>query len=345
MDEQAAARKAKAKAEAAQEQADRLTASAKHQGERAFEMYGRFAGGQPLLPGHHSYRSARRAKNRADGASDRAIDAFKAAERAKSRAKWASAEANARAEIADTVATRSRPWEPTDFQVGDIVTVRVFETSTSTYRVKRVNKKTLTLDGGGGGWDDPKREYDRVLSRTRDGITSTNPEQETETPMANSTDTTSIHNPIDLSDFDWLEFVALVWKVRHEGSYQYAVENWAPQFEAPAMQTIADDDAQLRAFYGQNKAKVDAWWDVVGGERAVDLHNDHIDEARQRQLDACLWGVRCTDGYIVHDPTEQARDEFVARLLADTYPNRRVPAVLLHRDTPGGVWTESPLKS
>lgn len=163
------------KAERLQQQADRLSVEAQQRSERAFGMYGRFAGGQPLLVGHHSYRSARRAKDRADAASGRAVDAYKAAERAQARAKAAKADADARAEIADTVATRSRPWEPTDFQVGDIVTVRVFETSTSTYRVKRVNKKTLTLDGGGGGWDDPKREYDRVLSRIRDGVTITNP--------------------------------------------------------------------------------------------------------------------------------------------------------------------------
>jgi hypothetical protein len=158
-----------------QRRADELKARAEQMADRAFGMYGRFAGGQPLLVGHHSYRSARRAKNRADAASDRAVDAYKAAERAQAEAKRAKADADARTEIADTVATRSRPWEPADFQVGDIVTVRVFETSTSTYRVKRVNKKTLTLDGGGGGWDDPKREYDRVLSRTRDGMTTTSP--------------------------------------------------------------------------------------------------------------------------------------------------------------------------
>lgn len=158
-----------------QQRADELKARAEQMAERAFGMYGRFAGGQPLLPGHHSYRSARRAKNRADAASDRAVDAYKAAERAQTEAKWAKVKADARAAIADTVATRSRPWEPADFQVGDIVTVRTFETCTETYRVKRVNKKTLTLDGGGGGWDDPKREYDRVLSRTRDGVTVTSP--------------------------------------------------------------------------------------------------------------------------------------------------------------------------
>lgn len=174
--DQQAARQARERAERLQSKADKLTADAQQRSERAFDMYGRFAGGQPLLPGHHSYRSARRAKNRADAASDRAIDAYKAAQRAESEAKWAKAKADARSEIADTIATRSRPWEPADFQVGDIVTVRVFETSTSTYRVKRVNKKTLTLDGGGGGWDDPKRTYDRILSRTRDGVTVTSPE-------------------------------------------------------------------------------------------------------------------------------------------------------------------------
>jgi hypothetical protein len=169
------------RAERLQQKADRLKAEAEQQGERAFNMYGRFAGGQPLLRGHHSYRSARRAKNRADAASDRAIDAFKAAERAQARAKWAKVDADARTKIADTIATRSRSWEPSDFRPGDIVTVRTFETSTDAYRVKRVNKKTLTLDGGGGGWDDPKREYDRVLSRTRDGVTITNPAEATET--------------------------------------------------------------------------------------------------------------------------------------------------------------------
>jgi hypothetical protein len=163
------------KAEQLQQQADRLSAEAQQRSERAHGMYGRFAGGQPLLSGHHSYRSARRDRDRADAASERAIDTYKAAERAQAKAKRAKADADARAAIADTVATRSRPWEPADFQVGDIVTVRTFETHADTYRVKRVNKKTLTLDGGGGGWDDPKREYDRVLSRTRDGITTTNP--------------------------------------------------------------------------------------------------------------------------------------------------------------------------
>lgn len=163
------------RADRLQERADRLAAESEQRSRRAFDGYGRFAGGQPLLPGHHSYRSARRAKNRADAASDKAIDAYKAAERAKAEARSARAHADAKDSIAEKVAARSRPWCRADFQVGDIVTVRTFETHQDTYRVKRVNAKTLTLDGGGGGWDDPKRTYDRVLSRTRDGVTVTDP--------------------------------------------------------------------------------------------------------------------------------------------------------------------------
>jgi hypothetical protein len=168
------------KAEQAQARADALKAEAERKSKAAFNMYGRFAGGQPLLVGHHSYRSAVRDRRRADAASDRALDAYKEAQRAEQKAKWMKVKADAQAKIAACTANRARSWEPTDFQVGDIVTVRTFETCTDTYRVKRVNKKSLTLDGGGGGMDDPKRTYDRVLSRTRDGVTITNPADATE---------------------------------------------------------------------------------------------------------------------------------------------------------------------
>ncbi|MGW2213212.1 DUF3560 domain-containing protein [Streptomyces sp. NPDC001781] len=163
------------RADRLQQRADRLTVEAEQQRERADGMFGRFAGGQPLLVGHHSYRSARRTKDRAHAADDRALSAYTEAKRAQESAKHARAKADAKDAITDITATRSRSWERGDFRVGDIVTVRTFDTHQDTYRVKRVNAKTLTLDGGGGGWDDPKRPYDRVLSRTRDGVTVTDP--------------------------------------------------------------------------------------------------------------------------------------------------------------------------
>lgn len=157
-----------------QERADELTARAERMNVNASSMYGRFAGGQPILLGHHSARSALRDRERADNATRRAIEVGEQAKRLQQKA----AQAKEVASLAEIEAARSRPWCRADFQPGDIVTVRDFRRDlalTSTYRVKRANTKTVTLDGGGGGWDDPKREYDRVLSRTRDGVTITDP--------------------------------------------------------------------------------------------------------------------------------------------------------------------------
>jgi hypothetical protein len=160
--------------------AETLKATADRMSDSASGMYGRFAGGQPLLVGHHSYRSAVRDRGRADNATRHAIEKRQEAERAQQKA----AQAQDVADLAAFEAARSRPWQRSDFRPGDIVKVRDFRRDlaiTSTYKVKRANAKTLTLDGGGGGWDDPKRAYDRVLSRTRDGITTTSPD-DTEDP-------------------------------------------------------------------------------------------------------------------------------------------------------------------
>ncbi|WP_331726317.1 DUF3560 domain-containing protein [Streptomyces sp. NBC_00470] len=153
--------------------ADNLADRADSESERASSMYGRFARGQPILPGHHSEKSARRDRDRADNATRRALETR---ENAKS-ADWKARGAENKADMAERLAARTRPWQPADFQKGDIVEVRTFQAHTDVYRVLRVNKKTLTLFGGGGGMDDPLREYDRILSRTRDGITINDPSE------------------------------------------------------------------------------------------------------------------------------------------------------------------------
>lgn len=159
-----------------------------------------------------------------------------------------------------------------------------------------------------------------------------------------------IHNPADvqnplpgLSDYDWLEFVSFVWKVEQEGSYSYAEENYGPDFEAPAMQALTGDSRQLRAYYRANLAAVETWSDTVGGDNAVTLHNDHVDEQRKREQDARLWGIRCTDGYVITDQTEQDRDRQAARMADNRGKGWREPAALLHREVAGGEWTETPL--
>lgn len=149
----------------------------------------------------------------------------------------------------------------------------------------------------------------------------------------------SISNPTDWSDYDFLEFEAFVSKAANEG-FTYAAEEYAPEFESPGLQAIADDLGKLRTLYVENEPKVDAWYATVGGERACDLHNAHVDEARQRQEDACLFGVRCTDGHVITFDTEDEREGYVAYLLENQDKGWRVPAVLLRRDVPGGEWTD-----
>lgn len=157
----------------AQESADRLAERATRAEEAAFGAYDRFAGGQPLLVGHHSYRSAVRDRDRADNATRRAIELRQQADRAQAKA-----DRVARQDALAAKASVSRSWRRDDFRPGDYVTCRVGPAGYKVEevgRVKRVNAKSLTLDGGGGGWNDPKRRYDQVLSRIRDGVTATDP--------------------------------------------------------------------------------------------------------------------------------------------------------------------------
>ncbi|MEW1551461.1 DUF3560 domain-containing protein [Streptomyces tsukubensis] len=130
--------------------------------------YGRFAGGQPILMGHHSARGALRARERGDAATRRAVEATAAAERAERDARKATAEA----ERAAIVHGRSRPWERSDFRPGDVVEAR--KVYTDRYVVVRANPKTVTLRNV-NTITDTKARYDQILSRTRDGQTVTNP--------------------------------------------------------------------------------------------------------------------------------------------------------------------------
>ncbi|MFF8786895.1 hypothetical protein [Streptomyces sp. NPDC015125] len=156
------------------------------------------------------------------------------------------------------------------------------------------------------------------------------------------TDATSIQNPTDLSDYDWLEFVSFVWKVENEG-YGYAAEEYCPKFEGAQMKTLADDYTALRDFYRAHTTKVDTWAEQIGWEQAIDLTNAHVDEARKRQKDAHLWGIRCTDGYLITAETEACRNSTVAHLERNAGKGWREPAALLRREVPGGEWTEKPL--
>ncbi len=167
----AAVRRARRRVEEAEEKAAEARRRAEGLDAAAGVHYGRFAGGQPILMGHHSARGALRDRARGDAATRKAIEATAEAERAERAARKARQEA----ELAETVNGRSRPWERADFQRGDVVEVR--KIYTASYVVVRANAKTLTLRNT-HTIDDVKGRYDQVLSRTRDGRTITNPGQD-----------------------------------------------------------------------------------------------------------------------------------------------------------------------
>jgi len=147
--------------------------------------------------------------------------------------------------------------------------------------------------------------------------------------------------PTAFTEFDWLELVAFDSKVNREG-FTYAAAEYAPRFEHPAMQAVVADRYQLKFLYDRQKPAIDAWWDTEG-DNAVDLINAHVDESDRREQDARLWGIRCTDGYVITCGTREYRDQLAGRMVAEQQrPSRREPAALLQRFVPGGDWNETP---
>lgn len=149
--------------------ADELAAEAERLETAASAGYERFDRGQPILLGHRSARSALRDRERADNQTRRAIAARQDARRAQAAANLARDEA----QVAAVRAQQSRPWARGDFQPGDLVEVRVGR-RTEEYRVVRANAKTLTCRNA-FTIDDTKKTYDQVLSRSRGGVTTTDP--------------------------------------------------------------------------------------------------------------------------------------------------------------------------
>ncbi|MGW2725522.1 hypothetical protein [Streptomyces sp. NPDC001492] len=145
----------------------------------------------------------------------------------------------------------------------------------------------------------------------------------------------------ELSEYDFMELVAFQFKVEWERSFPYTWSNYPPRFEAPELAEYGTVRWKFSRLYSRYKPKVMAWREEVGGERAVELHNAHIDERNQRRKDACLFGVRCEDGYVITCDTQAYRDRLWGELHEEAgKPHRRVPAALLVREVPGGAWAE-----
>lgn len=158
----------------------------------------------------------------------------------------------------------------------------------------------------------------------------------------------NIQNPTSMSDYDWMEFVGFAWKVESEG-YEYAAENYSPKFEDAALQELAHDETKLRALYRGHVNKVETWAEAVGWKQSGALYDAHLLEEKQRRENHLLWAVH-PGGDWDYAPysdafaTREDVDKWLAgreRLVAD-HGWKPFTGRILHRDVPGGEWTEVP---
>lgn len=171
-EESSEVRGARAKVAAAEKRAAAARDRADRANQSASGAYGRFAGGQKILTGHHSERSALRDRARADAQTRRAIAATEEANKAEADARRAQADAQG----AEMRATRSRPWGKGDFQAGDIVQLDRAGRPGESYQVVRANAKSVTVSRGFAGMDNKNIPYGKILSRTRGGQVTSDPD-------------------------------------------------------------------------------------------------------------------------------------------------------------------------
>jgi hypothetical protein len=156
--------------------------------------------------------------------------------------------------------------------------------------------------------------------------------------------------PAGFSEYDWLELLGFAWKIENEG-YGYASENYAPTFESPALKAIADDadPRPLRALYEEHHPALESWQESVGWQQVSDLWDAHLREEKHRREAHLLWAVH-PGGDWNYAPYS---DAFASRELVDKWIAAHAVLVtkygwkpwtgrILHRDVPGGEWSEVP---
>lgn len=160
--------------------------------------------------------------------------------------------------------------------------------------------------------------------------------------------------PDGFSLYDWMELIGFTWKTQSEG-YEYASENYSPEFESERLRAIAEDDdpRPLKKLYRQHAQALEAWQENAGWETVSDLWDAHLREEKERKEAHLPWGLHPGGdwnfgAYSEAFETREQALEAIAKQndLAEQYPHF-VPFTgrLLHRQVPGGEWTETPLNS
>lgn len=157
--------------------------------------------------------------------------------------------------------------------------------------------------------------------------------------------------PDGFTHYDWMELLGFAWKIENEG-YEYAAENYAPEFETAALKAIAEDDdpRPLKKLYRDHEKALTDWQETVGWEAVSDLWDAHQQEEKERREAHLLWGLHPGGdwNYAAYSNAFTTRDEAQAYIdasnkLAEENPNfRRCDWRILHRSEPGGEWADAP---
>ena len=151
-----------------------------------------------------------------------------------------------------------------------------------------------------------------------------------------------------MSRYDFLELLGFVWKVDSEG-YEYAAENYAPEFEDPELQQQIEDEAALRNLYRKNLPVLEQWQDQTHHEEISRIWSAHLREEKERREASLLWAVHPGGdwNYAAYSDafeTREAAEQWIEGRKGLTEAHGWAPwqGRLLHRDKPGGEWVEVP---
>ncbi|MGV9226440.1 hypothetical protein ACWDPF_27650 [Streptomyces albogriseolus] len=158
--------------------------------------------------------------------------------------------------------------------------------------------------------------------------------------------------PHGFTHYDWMELLGFASKVDSEG-YEYASENYPPEFESEALKAIvADDDPRpLKNLYHDHYRALEAWQEQTGWDQVDRLWSAHLREQKERREAHLLWALHPGGGWdhAAYSDAYETREKALEGIaqqnrLAEQYPGwKPFSGRLLNRDTPGGKWTEVPL--
>lgn len=155
--------------------------------------------------------------------------------------------------------------------------------------------------------------------------------------------------PNGFTQYDWLELLGFASKVNSEG-YEYAAENYAPEFHTEELKKVAEDDdpRPLKKLFNDHEHALEAWQEAIGWEEVDRLWTAHLREEKERKEAHLLWALHPGGDWDfgAYSDAFETREKALENIaqqneLAEKYPHfNRFTGRLLHREEPGGQWKQ-----